>query len=935
VERTIQILLADERDRGWDLLDLLRRHYAVHVAYDDDHLLQLADQARAEGRVYDLALIVEDPPLLGNRQTFARLRVLAPTTILVPMAAPQGPVPPGLGYAQSHDPQAVLALITDLLAERLAAVARMRTALMRPLAEISAALLQQPDLLRGLRALYAILTNQTAADYLTLLFYDRRREQLRCLLVYDDGLYATGASRPLGRAPGLAEWVITHDTPLISGDFPAEAGRRGWPAGEPDHPETPAAALVLPLHLGGQVIGAFAALSDRPGAFAEEDIALFGFVADLLAGVVAQWWTDLQWQRQSDLLADFDKTLATGGDRATILAAAAAAARQLTRMDAALIGAPPADGPAERYLVPPGALAEQFQEPLATLTAQLVAPAGRRGPLEYERIRAILADLGARGVGRVVSAPLGPGRQNDAMLWLLHAAERPFDMHDRAALAAVVRRTRLALAAAPAAGPDRRLLSLPLALQQAAVTAADGAGFLARLVAQARSTTGAISGAIFLREAGDRLVLRGVDPPGTGGAWPAAAMDAAGQALRTGQAIYPAGAAGSWACVPVIVAAPPGEAAAPLGVIILTGPPAGGFPPADRSLLTYLGSLAGGLIAGRQTQDATRAIRNLAGLPLSTLQLLAPIPSLLCRTLAAPVGLVHIWDRARDCLVLEAAAGLDARHDGLAALDVPGDTPALAALFALGPEADGGTVRAPLWSPAQLEPAGLRFGLAAPLWVADRPFGVLSVHTRDGRRLVPGAAQILTTLAADLGVGLEGRYMAHRVDVLSRACSDLVPAGGPAAELIAAPPTAPVAAQLERLLRSALAVTAARAAYLLLRAAPPARVILAARVGSPAAALTPDLPPGAHQLLELTSRRYLPDLPLLRLRAHPVFDPLTRSSLVLPLRPAGALAGPRATLGVLILESPLPQAVSEDDFPVIDALGALATTLLTAPADGG
>src|SRR5205823_1152633 len=110
-----------------------------------------------------------------------------------------------------------------------------------------------------------------------------------------------------------------------------------WPPGDPDRPFLPLSVMVLPLHLGGRVIGVLSAGSARPAVYSEREVALFGFVADLLAGVLAHWWTDLQWMRQNDLLAQFDKTLAAGADPAGVLTATAAAARDITGMDAAVV----------------------------------------------------------------------------------------------------------------------------------------------------------------------------------------------------------------------------------------------------------------------------------------------------------------------------------------------------------------------------------------------------------------------------------------------------------------------------------------------------------------------------------------------------------------------------------------------------------------------
>ena len=216
--------------------------------------------------------------------------------------------------------------------------------------------------------------------------YDRRRGRLVYLLFYDHGDYVSAYTRSYESGQGFAEWVIANDAPLVSGNLPADAPRRGWPAGEPESPFVPASIMVMPLRLGGQVIGVLSAQSARPAAFQDADATLFGFVADLMSGVVAHWWTDLQWQRQDDLLAEFDKTLATGGDRAAILDRTVTAARQLTGMEtAALVGVDRAGATRDWFTSPPGSYADQFHDALADLTGYLAATGRSGGSVDHAR----------------------------------------------------------------------------------------------------------------------------------------------------------------------------------------------------------------------------------------------------------------------------------------------------------------------------------------------------------------------------------------------------------------------------------------------------------------------------------------------------------------------------------------------------------------------
>jgi signal transduction histidine kinase len=1252
VERVIQILLADDRDRSRDLLIMLRRKYAVHTAHDDTRLLQLVDQARAEARPYDLALIAHEPPLLGNPQTLKRLRWLAPTTVVVPVVPPGAmELGPELAGTQSPhylvqpvDPEAALAVIHDLLAERLADLARTRAEITRPLVALGEALLRQPDLERALRHLYQELDSLISAEYLYVALYDRRRGRLVYLLFYDHGDYVSAYTRPYEGGQGFAEWVIANDAPLVSGNLPVDATRRGWPAVEPESPFVPASVMVMPLRLGGQVIGVLSAQSARPEAFQEADATLFGFVADLMSGVVANWWTDLQWQRQDDLLTEFDKALAAGGPRDAILDRTVTAARQMTGMDAAaLVGVDRSGATRDWFTSPPGSYADQFQDALADLTGYLAATGRSGGSVDHARTGRILASLGERGVGRVVSHALSTGGQLDSMLWLLNPSERPFDSHDQAGLAAVSRRSKQALAVeessaarlrernvfariawrasietnqtlllgsalnelrklvpwqgvsiwqvdaaqeilrqvwhegpqaairgrwlpatnplyaaagerdrvvrldaprpghgettargpavavalrhsgaqtpgllilerAPGAasfsneetglllqvgqvlaagidklrwyaladmhrrlaralenlGPDvwdaavavlssvlpagavallvpdgatwrplaaalgahpeatipwrdvsrsllaglssdstpalydspalfghgivgvaslalvpvaaggslfgalaywssrpgvagsrelellghaarhlapallagqqqgghvqdHRVLGLVQMIQQDAVSAADTGDLLQSLLLHALSSTPAVAGAVFLREAGDRLVLRADYPRRAGDSLPQEAYNGAAEVLRLGHAQYFSGPDGTLACLPLQPVERGGARLAPTGVLVVGSPSPDAFGPADRDLLSHLATQATGIIAAQQVHAAGRALRSVIGLPVASAQVLDRVPALICRALNAPVCLVHILDRRQDRFVLMGSSGVNPDTAVLADLALPSEDPHLAALFATPPEQvdapEGAGVR--LWAPALLEAAGLRFGVAAPLWVDGRPFGVISLHTFDGRRLPPGTPRALAGLAAELGTVLESIQQQRRLQALAALSTSLVQLGTGEYLPATITPQATATAHLDRLLRSALELAEATAAYLLLRSDSPPGVTLCATAGAAHPTTTRQLPPTVGSVLALSEPRYVPDVQRARPDEHPVFDPATRSSLVLPLVPAGGDARPGPSLGAIVVESPTPLAVTEEDSRVLQALAALALAVLT------
>jgi len=1248
VERPIRVLLADERERGSDLLAELRRHYAVHMVHDDGRLLHQADQARTAGQPYDLMLIATDLPELGSPQTLQRLRVMAPTTILIPMIAAAGAAapPPGPGalsdryLLQPVEPETALELIGRLLADRRAELARGRTELLRPLIGLGDALLRQPDLERALRQLYHALDGLIPSEHRYIALLDRQRDRLVYPLSYDHGEYVGGHTRAFRPGQGLAEWVITHDTPLVSGNFPGEAQQRGWPPGDADNPFLPMSTMVLPLHLGAQVIGVLGASSARPDAFHEAELTLFGFVADLLAGVVAHWWTDLQWQRQSDLLAQFDRALATNADPATILAATVDAARKLTAMDSATVIGRTPDG-YEPYPVSSGAPADQFNPVLAALTAQLLTPRPPGGPVDHTQTSTLLANLGARGVGRVVSHALGSAGHVEAMLWLLHPTERPFGVHDQAALAAVGRRSGQALATSAgttahhqerevfariawraaqetnlvlllssalnevgklipwagtavwqedsrlhllrrlwsegtqavlggrplpaddplfgvagernqvllldehdaAAGADaaphgpavavslrgyssaqtagllvlerargappftaddaalllrlgqllasaleklrwfvladlhrrltqalaspparmwdrivaavssnlpdggiavlapdterwrplaaalgaqpgpgvpwdaagqtllgalqnatapvlydgaalarhgitgvgslvltpipaggtlvgalafwsarpyiagdreiellthaaghlapalwvgqqgggqiqsRRLLALIETLHQEAGAVANAPGLLHHLLLHTLSNTPATVGAVLLRGAGDRLMLQ-ASYPRQSDSLPPEAYQGAVAALRLGQAQYLSGPTGTLACIPLQGPLHADHTSPPLGVLVIGSPHQDAFGASERELLAHLAAQGAILIGDHQAHDAARALRSVTGLAVPRAQVLARVPALICHALNVPVCLIHVLDRREDRFVLAGCTGVNPAAPALAALALPSDHPGLDTLFAAAPDQLDGPAApgAQLWSPRQLEDAGLHYSLAVPIWVDGRPFGLVSLHTLDSRPLGSGSARVLATLCADLGVVLEGLQQEQRLSALTALSASLIEVGTGGAVPAALTPDGTVSAALERLLSSALEITDTRAAYLLLRRPAPPWLVLQATAGE--AVLAPGAPPPmpVEHLLELTGPRYLSDLQLFRPEDHPIFDPATRSSLALPLLNAAA-AGDRV-LGAILIESPTPVAVSQDDYRVLQAIAALAAGLV-------
>ena len=133
MERPIHILFAGPRDRYGDLLRRLHGRYAVHQARDDAALIEFADQARAAGRPYDLAILGTDPPLLGDPAAVEQLRVIAPTTPTCCCCPRRGRsrrdrCRRAAGcWSSRWTPQAVMSAVADVLEERAAHVARLRS----------------------------------------------------------------------------------------------------------------------------------------------------------------------------------------------------------------------------------------------------------------------------------------------------------------------------------------------------------------------------------------------------------------------------------------------------------------------------------------------------------------------------------------------------------------------------------------------------------------------------------------------------------------------------------------------------------------------------------------------------------------------------------------------------------------------------------------
>ncbi|HUS16179.1 MAG TPA: ATP-binding protein, partial [Chloroflexia bacterium] len=451
---------------------------------------------------------------------------------------------------------------------------------------------------------------------------------------------------------------------------------------------------------------------------------------------------------------------------------------------------------------------------------------------------------------------------------------------------------------------------------------------LRHMLLQTLSSTPANVGAVLLRESGDRLVVRATHPASAGGTLPQEAYSAALAALRVGEAQYLSTAAGTLACLPLDDASPDGPPRAPLGVLLVGNPHPNAFGARDRDLFAYLATQATALIRRQQVADAERALRSVAGLSVPRAQVLERVPVLIGQALNATVCLVHVLDRRQDRYVLAGLAGLNASEPALQHLDLAGADPGLTALFSASLDQlaapDGPGAR--LWAPAVLAGAGLRYSLAVPFRVDGRPFGILSLHSFDGRPPSVGAPRALAALAADLGVVLEGLRQQEQLETLTTLGADLVSASDPQYASVMPAPAGATATALTRLLASAADLVAARAAYLLLRSeeTPGLRV----HAVSGAATLAPGalLPPTAGTLLAITTPRYLADVPTPRPPGHMTFDVATRSSAILPLM-SGSTAG-SAVLGVLVVESPTPQAISEEDYRVLQAVAALAAGLL-------
>jgi GAF domain-containing protein len=451
MERPLHLLFAAPRDRYPDLLRRLQVRYAVHQARDDAALVECADQARAAGHPYALAILGADPPLLGTATTVAQLRVVAPTTPLIVLApteraVPGGPLPEGSRVLIGPvDLTTTLGVVDEVLATQTTHLARLRSEVVAPLVGLSDEVLRQPDLEGALRALYQQLAGLVRADYFYVALYDRRRTRVLVPLTWDRGTYRAGAPRRHQPRAGLSDWVMARDAPLVSGNLPADAALRGWPLTEPGAAVVPTSVMVLPLRLGGQVIGVLGAFQPRPGAFTQEDYQAVSFVADFMAGVIGHWWARRQWDHEQQVLQGLERRLAAAEDRRAVLGQTAEAALQLTGMAAAVVvDFDPGGTPAEPLVVPADSPFAAFRPALALL-AQHLSEARQGGTVDYTMTTRTLTDLGQRGVGRVVSYALSTDGRVHALLWLLHGDERPFDDQDQAALAAVARRGRQAL----------------------------------------------------------------------------------------------------------------------------------------------------------------------------------------------------------------------------------------------------------------------------------------------------------------------------------------------------------------------------------------------------------------------------------------------------------------------------------------------------------
>lgn len=909
MEQAIRIVVAAEGDQGREVLATLRPYYAVYAVADDSRLLDLLDQARGEGRPYDLVLLAHDPPLLGNAQTVQRLRVLAPNTGLIALL-PRGTAPDGLLFAASDgtltlpvDPEALLALVGDRVAERAAALARARAAVIQPLVGLSDALLRQPDLDRALRQLSHELDGLIPADYRYVALFDRARDRLVFPLYQDHGTIATHAGRPFVAGQGPAEWVLGHDTPLISGNFPLDAARRGWPARDPDSPFVPLSLLVLPLHLAGRPIGVFATGTTRPAAYGEAEVTLAGFVADLLAGVLAQWWTDLQWQRQGQILADFDRALTANGEPEAVLAATGATARQLTAMETATVVArqPTATGGVQ-YSIPPGLPGERYGDLLRDLTAQL-AEAGQRGePVDYTGVRSLLADLGARGVGRVVSHGLGGGAAG--MLWLLHPTERPFDAHDRAALAAVSRQAgqALALADAQAARAGERERFARIAWRAAQETepalllgsALDEIRVLIPWQAAALWQADALPGGLRRRwHAGHPAAVAGTRLPPDD---PLAIV----AATRGGVEVFSAREAGGGEAPtrhgPALAVALRGYSAGqPAGLLVLERVPgAAGFTSDEAALLSRLGQVVG------------------TGLEKLRWQGLAALHRRLATALAGPPA--GVWDAVTAALATALGGGAVAVliHDGgqwrplAAALDNPAvpppwsapGQPLLRALTA-GESAhyDGGTL-------AGHGLAGVAGLLLVPVAARGSLVGALAFWSSHAEATGEIERELLQHAAAHLapalwtgqpgGGAVQDRRLLGLLQTVQQAAGTAADSGD----------------LLQTVLLHALSNTPATVGAVLLREAGDRAVL---RATYPAGG--PALPDAAFALAETALRSAQPQIGALgagSLAAFPLRDP----------------AGGGAPRGVLVVGSPQPAAFSALDREMLAHLAATAAPLV-------
>jgi signal transduction histidine kinase len=152
------------------------------------------------------------------------------------------------------------------------------------LARLSRHLTALDDLDKVIDGSLSILAEATGAERAAVQLTTPGSERLLHWTSHDAARGATPVVRPLSaeRSHGLAAWVIEHRQPVLISDVSRDARWTPFPDSNEDHHS----ALVVPLMVGSQALGACVLLGKPPKAFTPGDQDLATVVAALIASAI-------------------------------------------------------------------------------------------------------------------------------------------------------------------------------------------------------------------------------------------------------------------------------------------------------------------------------------------------------------------------------------------------------------------------------------------------------------------------------------------------------------------------------------------------------------------------------------------------------------------------------------------------------------------------